>query len=297
MPAYWFLHNMYALARNAWKYIDRDKRTDKTQLIEFEFLAPDSVGEMISALDLFALATGEAWVRVHEKNKKYTDEQAAAIGKKLLEGPEGLDDLDMVAEWFENSDRKVKLIKVPLAYRLFRELISYYAATQLLSYIRVFKPGSYEALHKALPPTIPLTQWRNVGGQLIRDTELDKMLGQIRNGRIKEWSDIHAFYAKQSENYPKDKMQHALAALKLVHGIDLRKTGKQGLKDLLLHGVATKEWIAKEIYASRAKDYANPFRKMLYDSTEEMNTVVGALRDNSFIRQERESTLKNTGKK
>ena len=45
MPAYWFLHNMYALARNSWKYHDRDKRTDKTQLLEFDFLAPDTIGE------------------------------------------------------------------------------------------------------------------------------------------------------------------------------------------------------------------------------------------------------------
>ena len=44
MPAYWFLHNMYALARNSWKYTDRDKRIDKTQLLEFDFLAPDTVG-------------------------------------------------------------------------------------------------------------------------------------------------------------------------------------------------------------------------------------------------------------
>ena len=42
MPAYWFLYNMYALARNSWKYLDRDKRTDKTQLLEFDFLAPDT---------------------------------------------------------------------------------------------------------------------------------------------------------------------------------------------------------------------------------------------------------------
>src|SRR6202042_998940 len=38
MPAYWFMYNMYALARNAWKYADRDKRNDKTQLLEFNFL-------------------------------------------------------------------------------------------------------------------------------------------------------------------------------------------------------------------------------------------------------------------
>lgn len=31
------------------------------------------------------------------------------------------------------------------------------------------------------------------------------------------------------------------------------------------------------------KDYTNPFRKMLYDSDEEMNTVLGKLEDNSFV--------------
>ena len=32
MPAYWFMHNMYGLARNAWKYTDRDKRTEKNTI-------------------------------------------------------------------------------------------------------------------------------------------------------------------------------------------------------------------------------------------------------------------------
>jgi hypothetical protein len=54
MPAYWFLYNMYALARNAAKYKDRDKRTEKIQHIEYDFLAPDSVNEMFHARKLMA---------------------------------------------------------------------------------------------------------------------------------------------------------------------------------------------------------------------------------------------------
>ncbi len=60
MPGYWFLHNMYALARNAWKYVDRDRRTDKTQHIEYDYLAPDSVEEIFHALELFETAVGKA---------------------------------------------------------------------------------------------------------------------------------------------------------------------------------------------------------------------------------------------
>jgi hypothetical protein len=43
---------------------------------------------------------------------------------------------------------------------------------------------------------------------------------------------------------------------------------------------------AKAFYDARAKDYTNPFRKMIYDTNEEMNKVVGKLEDNSFIQDQ-----------
>ncbi len=293
MPAYWFLYNMYALARNSWKYLDRDKRTDRTQLLEFDFLAPDSVGEMIAALRLFQRFTGKAWVRRYEKNKKYPDEKLVAIGKELLEStPEKADELDILAEGFENSERKVRLVKVARAYQVFKELIAYNASTRLLSLIRIDKLQRYESLEQILPSAPKLNTWSNAGGQLIRDTELQKMLQQIRSGRIRGWDEVHRFYTQQSGQYHKDTLDHALAALKEVQGISLKRGGRAALKELLLQSIATKEWMTKGIYDSRAKDYTNPFRKMVYESTEEMNTVIGALKDNSFIRQERQALIK-----
>ncbi len=53
MPGYWFMYNMYALARNAWKYVDRDKRTEKIQFIEYDYLAPDTINEIFDALRCF----------------------------------------------------------------------------------------------------------------------------------------------------------------------------------------------------------------------------------------------------
>jgi hypothetical protein len=46
LPAYWFLHNQYALERNAWKYGQRNKRTATIQAIDFDYLAPDTVAEL-----------------------------------------------------------------------------------------------------------------------------------------------------------------------------------------------------------------------------------------------------------
>src|ERR1700733_8104209 len=219
MPGYWFMYNMYALARNSWKYLDRDMRVDRTQGIEFDFLAPDSVGEMLAALRLFSLFTGRAWVRRHEKNKKYPEEKFIAIGKELLEaGPGKVDELDILAEGFENSDRKVRLVKVGRAYQVFKELIAHNAVTRLLNFIKIHQLKSYESLEQAIPYSPKLSDWNNAGGQLIRETELKKMLQQIRSGRIKGWDEVHAFYARQNSHYPQDTLDHALAALKEIQG-------------------------------------------------------------------------------
>ena len=66
MPGYWFMYNMYALARNADKYVSRDKRIDKTQEIEYDFLAPDSVNELFVALQMMKQFTGKAYAKKNE---------------------------------------------------------------------------------------------------------------------------------------------------------------------------------------------------------------------------------------
>jgi len=64
------------------------------------------------------------------------------------------------------------------------------------------------------------------------------------------------------------------------------KFTKKIFLQLLQQAGATKEWMVNGIYESRAKDYSNPFRKMLYDTEKEMEKVTGALKDNSFIKEQ-----------
>jgi len=212
------------------------------------------------------------------------------MGASLLQhSPGQVDTLEILAEGWENTDRKVKLVKVTQAWSIFRDLIAHHAADQLMRSIRENNIRTYPALLQALPTTLSLQPWLNAGGQLIRESEMEKLIGQIHSGKIKNWEQVHGWYTAQGENYPADKLAHALAALKTVTGLSLRKDGPEALGHLLRQSVATKEQLVKEIFESRAKDYTNPFRKMVYDSTEEMNAVVGKLQDNSFIRQEKEA--------
>ncbi len=267
MPAYWFLYNMYALARNSWKYVDRDKRTDKPQLIEYDFLAPDSINEMINAIKLI---------------EKYA-------GKKILLSKKDINELEIPSGVFENSKRKTKLIKVSQAYSVFREMIMYHASTQLVQHIESASLKNLQEVLKTLPAENGLSQYTNMGGQLIRQEEIEKLIAEIHSGKIKDWDQIHKFYKQQGEKYQADKLHHALSALKEVHGIEVKKADKTTIKKLLLKSVSTREWMVKNIQYARSKDYTNPFRAMVYESIGEMDTVIGKLSDNGFINQQKES--------
>jgi len=289
MPAYWFMYNMYALARNSWKYIDRDKRTDKTQLIEYDFLAPDSVNEIIHSLETLKLIVGNAYAK--KFNQRMTEFELKQTGERLLASNDRLvNELELLVPEAENSDRKVVLIKGLQAYQIFKELVNYYAVTALLHLIETNKIKTTDVLLKQLPAAGKLQPWVNAGGQLIPNDQMVKLLLQIRNGKTKNWAAVHQFYKKQSELYPVQKLQHALAALQTVYGINLKKD-KASLKQLLQQSIYTKEWMVKGIYDSRAKDYTNPFRKMVYENRNEMDKVTGSLEKNSFIRQEQENLV------
>ncbi len=43
MPAFWWMHNAYAMMRNEWKYEHRDKRKNYTQQYDYRPLAPDTI--------------------------------------------------------------------------------------------------------------------------------------------------------------------------------------------------------------------------------------------------------------
>jgi hypothetical protein len=285
MPGYWFMYNMYALSRNVGKYTSRDKRTDKSQQIEYDFLAPDSVNEMFEGLRIMQKATASAFAK---KNKKVIGEKdLEKTGKQLLQekGP-AMDALEILASGFENSSRKVVLVKVPEAWSLFRELIVYYGVMELMGLIESRGITSWQKLQQSLPAKPFRNNWKNIGGQLIPETAVHSLVRDIRSGKIGSWDEVHDFYRKKSDQYPREKFQHAFASLLEVLGLTPKKFTRKLFRSLLGQAVTTKEWMTTNIYGSRAKDYENPFRRMVYDNTEEMNKVIGKLSDNGFIRQQ-----------
>lgn len=282
MPAYWFLYNMYALARNAWKYIDRDKRTERIQHLEYDFLAPDTVNEIFNSLEIIETATGAAYRRMGGKEHIASEDRAA--GMALLNSNNKIvNELEIQVEGIENSKRKVVLLKTLPAYHVYRELVVYYGVTQLLELVRENGIDSLDALKAAIPTRNTRSEWVNIGGQLMPQDTVNELKEKIKSGKIKSWDAIHDYYRVQGEKYNQQKMKHALASLTEITGINLKKMDAHQFSSLLNSVVATKEWITKCIRDTRAKDYNSPFRKMVYESNAEMNAVLGKLEDNQFI--------------
>ena len=272
MPGYWFMYNMYALQRNAWKYDARDKRTDKIQHLEYDYLAPDTINELFDSLQiLMSLQPNEMGV-------------AQTTG-------------------FENTSRKTEIVKVPQSILLFKELITYYGTLQLLEHFTNNKFTNFEDFKKTLRAGVQRSSWVNAGGQLIQEAELENLKRNIKSNKISSWQGVHDFYIAEGANYNRDKLYHAYTALLEILSITPRQFNAGLFTNLLQQAVITKTWMCKGIYNSRAKDYSNPFRKMVYDTTEEMNKVVGSLENNSFIQQETaaldefKKQIKNTIKK
>jgi hypothetical protein len=255
MPAYWFMYNMYALERNAWKYKDRDKRTEKIQNIEYNYLAPDTINEIFNAVTFLENLTPE-------KN-----DTATAVG-------------------LENTNRTTTIIKVPQSIKVFKELIQYYGMCVLLNYIAKNNFKNFEELKSSINVLISRTEWLNIGGQLMKTATLKQLKEDIVSDEINSWNDVHKRYKEDGKKYDKDLLEHGYCSLLEILNITGKQFTIELFKKLLSETLSTKQWMAEGILKSREKDYTNPYRRMVYKNNAEMNNVLGSLEDNSFIQSQ-----------
>lgn len=287
MPGYWFEYNMYALARNSWKYIARDQRIDKVQHIEYDYLAPDTAIELMEALQLLAIYTGKAWFL--REGKQGTDRQYINKGKALLEqGETAVQDLIILAEQAEHSQRPVVVRKAAMAYSWYSRLLDYYATREILAFFEQHPLSTLNRMVNKLPKAGKPTTWENIGGQLVESGTMEQWLNSIRSGKISGWDQLHKLYQQESNQYPTQKLAHALAIYKIRHGEDL-SGNPTAVRALLSDSILLRKEMADRIYESREKDYQNEFRQMVYTNEAEMEAVIGKLSDNGFISDEQKA--------
>ncbi len=353
MPGYWFLYNMYAVARNAWKYGDRDKRQVKEQQLEFAFLAPDTAEELYAGLGFIEGLYAAELEEAGSSGGRDTDAAAAdrlltAARRSLIEEPEHADRMPLYAAGFEASKRPVRIIKAGSGYASYRRMLRFYCVRVIAEYMSLGgsesrgKPGkgglSLSGMRKRFA-SARRTRWINAGGQLVPGPRLDALLAAVKDGSVASWQEVHAVYREWETHYAEDRCAHAVGLLRelLAREADcFREAAKDGRgaeagevddgaaasaviaapepsagtaagsatgkkttspepaaaadpfdasrwTELLAEAVKTYRLIAEQTASSREKDYSNPFRKMTYGDTAEMEAVVGTFAQNNFI--------------
>ena len=318
MPAYWWLYNMYALARNSWKYRTRDKRRTKVQNIEFDTFAPDTMQEVIHAREQLELWVGKAYCKqftidksqltnhkicTSKRNTQLSSEnnlenncQLSIInyqleGRRLLQGDRKVvDSLTILGEGMENSRREVHILKAYDAYHAYGDMLIHYAMSNVLDYFEGRTP-QWEELNELMHGEPTTHAWINLGGQLTKECDIDALRQDICNGTLDTWEAIHHRYDELWSRYATDKLCHALYALSTVMGTD------EFTSDLWLQALAHEERIQRrigeQVYLSRKKDHDNAFRTATCRNAEEALAIFGTPEENSFIAQAREEMLSN----
>jgi hypothetical protein len=86
--------------------------------------------------------------------------------------------------------------------------------------------------------------------------------------------------------YDAKKAEHGFATLALLWEKPIKKMESDEWIGLLHTGLKTRKWLMEKTIESRKKDFTNPFRRMMYDTEEEMEKVLGNLKDNEFLKHE-----------
>lgn len=278
IPAYWFLYNMYAIARNNSKFKKRDKRVVPVQHIETDPLAPDTMEEVIIALNrLIDLTQHEIHCECHQDAKDFLHQNPNS--EIVL--------LDMDVQKRQGG----KIYKPAQGYKEYRKILKYFGVKCLIDYCH--KNGQ-QILSKPLIDEIcqlPLyTKWNNLGGQIIPAVLVKELLFKIKDKIIINWRQVHEFYNLCQENYLNYKARYAVYILEWLYARNISDFSDEIYDDILNDVLVVSNNMYESAFVSRQKDYTDLFRSMTYSSPEEMTAVLGTVNDNDFLVQLEQET-------
>ncbi|MBP5542076.1 MAG: DUF4954 family protein [Bacteroidales bacterium] len=236
MPAYWWMYNMYAMDRNSKKFAKRDKRVVKSQHIEFDNLAPDTAEEILHGMELL-----RGW---------------------MANAKDGV----VLADGMEKGKRKTVILKAAEGLKAYEEMLVFYAMKTLdAEYGQTLPPDSLAGKR--------VTEWVNIGGQLIQKVNIETLINEVERGIINSWDKLHTRLSSFWGDYYKEcKCKHAYAILCELAGAD--KLDEALWQRYLQRYADIRAYIEEQKIASRHKDDINPFRNMTYWDDAERDAVL-----------------------
>lgn len=287
-PAYWFQYNMFAIARNNSKFQKRDRRVVKEQHIETDPLAPDTVQEILNALDRLIKLTAHEL----EDNDKWFARQETDRYQSAKDFLHHNPEADLILKDSECMKRfGAKILKPAQGYREYRKVTKYFAVKTLSAWAEKKGIKTLELDHFREIEKLPLfTSWVNIGGQVIPEEKLNGLFAAIKEGSVNSWKEVHAFYDSCDASYAEWKTRYALWVLEQLYSRPYTEFTPAVWKDIRADVTAVSDYMYENSIVSREKDYSDYFRSITYRNEEEMLAVVGKLEENSFLRELKETT-------
>ena len=295
VPAFWFMYDMFAITRNNNKFKKRDKRAIKVQNIETDPFAPDTMQEIMSALDRIISLTSKYLINTKNDAMEGASDQANIYQKAkdyLHQNPEA----DFVLEDPVCQKKFGATIHKPVqAYKTYRKIVKYFATRTLMEYCKV-AGAEYLTLEliKKIRELPLFTEWECVGGQIIPSQKIQDLFAKIKDGSIDDWEAVHAYYNDCQKEYDKYKVRYALYLLEKLYSRPIEDFTLDLYRNISDDVTVCAYDIYNAAFGSREKDYTDYYRNMVYRNQKEMDAVIGPLQDNSFLVGLREDTAKFT---
>lgn len=284
IPAYWFLFNMFAIARNNYKFKKRDRRAVKIQHIETDPLAPDAMQEVLVAIERLIYLTKEYLKKIGEESvmKATSDEEELQAAKDYLHQNTEAD----FTLFDEMAQKKygATIFKPVKAYKEYRKILKYFAARSIVDYCKAngYPKFSREVLENMEKISL-FDSWLNAGGQIIPTLKIDQLCDKIKEGKINTWDEVHAYYDSCDKNYELYKTRYALYILERLYSRSILEFDSDIWQDIVDDVTVVSTDMYRDSIYSRRKDYTDPFRAMTYENQEEMTAVLGTIDDNEFL--------------
>ncbi|MBQ7753638.1 MAG: DUF4954 family protein [Treponema sp.] len=285
IPAWLFMYDMFAVMRNKDKFAKRDKRIEKVQNIEFDPLAPDTMEEILYALNRIITLTADYLSA--SGDKKIND--ISKESKKLQYAKDFLHkNTDAVFTLSDGQCQKkygATICKPVRAYKTYRQIVKYFAVRTLMEYAKTLNSSVLTKEIMERIKKIPLfTEWENIGGQIIPHAKITELFAAIKDGSINNWESVHQFYNLCECSYGQYKVRYAIHLLETLYSRNFEDFTNELFEDIVSDVSKCAQQIYDSSVKSREKDYTDYYRTMVYRNKEEMEEVLGQLSDNSFLK-------------
>lgn len=277
--AWYFMYDMFAIVRNRYKFLDRDKRAVKVQHIETDPIAPDTCQEIVFACERLISLTAESLQKPLNEAKDYLHRADESTPFTLF---------DPIAQ-----RRYGALILKPVkAYRMYRAVVKYFAAREIVSSMAGEKERDITSLLTDIKRTRLCTKWVNAGGQIIAEDDIDKLRTLIKEGKINTWDGVHEFYDRCLEEYGEQKRRYAVHLLEWLYSRPVDEFAGPVYDDIVEDVTRISCTMYRTALSSRQKDFTDYYRKMTYRNEEEMEAVLGKADSSPFFATLKEDTQK-----